>query len=243
MASSSSTTDLHLAAKPARRVRNRTRRNRRGYTLIEGMLASLLLAASALGIGGAMQASYEHDRYCQQRRDALESGRRLMDEVTALPLDPQQAGQPSISGLSPYSDNGVTSTGGMSTTTTTTTTSGGGTGGSSGGLLSGTVNAVTSLVGGLLGGGGGGGSSSGSGSTTTTTTTAGGSNSTASAAAAPITGASRKLKIKRRAGLTGGTVSNGDFATITVEVTMPDQRTYELKRLLTSVEGSSNTGD
>jgi hypothetical protein len=204
---------------------------------MEGMLASLLLAASAIGIGGSMQASYAHDRYCQQRRDALESGRRLMDEVTSLPLDPLATGQPSVSQFSSYSDNGVTSTTTMTASSTSGASSAGGASStsSSSGSSSTLVGAVTSLVSSVLNGSSSGSSSSGS--------TTGGSSSTATASTGQITGASRTLSVERRSALGGPVVATGDIAVLTVQVTLPDQSTYQLKRLITSAEGSANASN
>lgn len=87
---------------------------RRGTTLLEGLIASVLLATSVVGIGGALAASYQNQVAAQARRDAILAGRKVMDSITALPMDPAVAGQASLADYVPAN----------STTTTTTTNTG-----------------------------------------------------------------------------------------------------------------------
>lgn len=80
------------------------RRIRRGYTLIEAMLASTLLSVTVLAISGTLSASYAQQTYAKERKNALTSGAQLMDEMTALPIDGAAVNDPSIMAYNNYSD-------------------------------------------------------------------------------------------------------------------------------------------
>ncbi|HQY88171.1 MAG TPA: hypothetical protein PK402_05905 [Tepidisphaeraceae bacterium] len=62
------------------------RNRRRGYTLGECMVASVLLAMSTASLSGVMAASYQHDRATTQSIQAVQSGQRLLEEIIAMPL-------------------------------------------------------------------------------------------------------------------------------------------------------------
>lgn len=95
-----------MISRPAIRTR------RRGTSLVEGLIASVLLATSVVGISGVIASSYQIQTQVQLRRDAAVAGREVMETVTALPLDPATVGQSSLADFQPASQ----------TTTTTTTT-------------------------------------------------------------------------------------------------------------------------
>ena len=57
------------------------RNRRRGYTLGECMVASVLLAMSTASLSGVMAASYQHDRATTQSIQAVQSGQRLLEEI------------------------------------------------------------------------------------------------------------------------------------------------------------------
>lgn len=59
---------------------------RRGYTLGECMVASVLLAMSSASLSGVMAASYQHDRATTQSIQSVQSGQRLLEEVIAMPV-------------------------------------------------------------------------------------------------------------------------------------------------------------
>lgn len=80
------------------------RRARRGFTLVEAMFASVLLAVTVVAISGAISASYAQDHYAEQRRLALLSGSQLLNEVTSLPIDGATATDPSIMKYNNYTD-------------------------------------------------------------------------------------------------------------------------------------------
>lgn len=62
------------------------RRTRRGYTLTECMVASVLLAMSTASLSGVMAASYQHDRVTTQSIQSMQSGQQLLEEVIAMPV-------------------------------------------------------------------------------------------------------------------------------------------------------------
>lgn len=86
---------------------NHRRCAKRGYTLVEAMIASTLLSVSVVAISGAINASYAHDQFARDKQLALASGAQLLDELTALPIDSATAGNPSIMTYSTYSDEGA----------------------------------------------------------------------------------------------------------------------------------------
>ncbi len=92
------TSHIDLLRSPGRRVQSC-----RGYTLIEAMLASVLLSVTVLAVSGAISASYSQDEYAAQHRAALASGTQLLDEISALPLDAAGT-DPSVNKYATYSD-------------------------------------------------------------------------------------------------------------------------------------------
>jgi Tfp pilus assembly protein PilV len=57
-----------------------------GFTLIEAMLASLVLGISVVGIGGVLATSYQQGVVRRETANAMSLGKQLMDEIVALPL-------------------------------------------------------------------------------------------------------------------------------------------------------------
>ena len=154
------------------RPHNSTRR--RGTSLIESLMASVLLATSVVGISGAIATSYQNQTQIQARRDASLAGRKVMESMTALPMDPATAGQPSLSDYQQAS----------TTTTVTATTS---TGGLLGGILA-SLN-INVLGIGVV--------------TATTTTTSTQTPAAAAAAAAPAVSVDRRATLNGAASTTG----------------------------------------
>jgi type II secretory pathway pseudopilin PulG len=58
----------------------------RGFTLIESLLASVVLAAAVIVVCSALAASMEHDAVAQERAVAASLARQLMEEISAKPL-------------------------------------------------------------------------------------------------------------------------------------------------------------
>jgi Tfp pilus assembly protein PilV len=73
---------------------------RRGFTLVEGLMASVILAAAVIGIAGSLGASYKQNSVTEDSGVALDLARELMEEVSAKPFDPPSgtnaAGYPSV---------------------------------------------------------------------------------------------------------------------------------------------------
>ena len=60
---------------------------RRAYTLAESMIASVVLAASVIGIAGTLGASYRQNAVRGDLGTALQLAQQLMEEISARTLD------------------------------------------------------------------------------------------------------------------------------------------------------------
>jgi len=66
-----------------------TNRMRRGFTLAESLIASVVLAVSVVGIMGPLSATYQQTRNQEESRIAVSLGRQLLDEISSKPfVDP-----------------------------------------------------------------------------------------------------------------------------------------------------------
>src|SRR4051794_36909611 len=74
-------TEKHTSAtKPSRPVlRRRHVVTRAGFTLVESMIASALLAVAVLGVSGTILSSYAHDKQSIATRDAVNAAEAMMD--------------------------------------------------------------------------------------------------------------------------------------------------------------------
>lgn len=253
----------------ATNLRQRRRQlGRAGFTLVESMVASVLLSVSVVGVSGTILSSYEHDVQSKRQHDAVRSAESLKEELTALPMDPASSSDVGLTDFASYSDTiaggqasvataskastkqaAAAAAGGSSSgsgTTSTGSTSGGG-------LLGGTLGLVGGVVGGLLGGG----SSSGGSSGTTSGTTSGGTSGTTSggtttqttsittstqaALATPQSAATRTVKVERVGALNGAITSTGPLAIVTIDAVVGGQ-TVRLKRLVSTTEAAAYTG-
>jgi len=70
----------------ARRIK--TTNARVGYTLAEAMIASVVLAAAVIGIGGLLAASYQQTAVRGDTTSGLTMAQQLMEEIASKPLDP-----------------------------------------------------------------------------------------------------------------------------------------------------------
>jgi len=68
---------------------------RGGFTLIEAMFASVILAIGVLGISGTLAASYQQTIAMRQTATALSLARQLMEEITAVPDNTAPVATPS----------------------------------------------------------------------------------------------------------------------------------------------------
>jgi Tfp pilus assembly protein PilV len=72
----------------------------RGFTLVEGLMASVVLAAAVIGIAGSLGAAYKQNSATEDSCVALDLARELMEEVSAKPFDTtgtNAAGWPTVS--------------------------------------------------------------------------------------------------------------------------------------------------
>lgn len=85
-------------------------RRHRALTLVECLVASLLLALGASAVMVAISAGLQHQKYSSEERTAVELGRRLLEHVTALayidPNDPnyEQLAPSGAQGMNGYTD-------------------------------------------------------------------------------------------------------------------------------------------
>ena len=63
---------------------------------MEAMIASVLLATCVVGISGALIAAAQNQSFAVARRASSVDGRKQMENVLALPMDPTTSGQASI---------------------------------------------------------------------------------------------------------------------------------------------------
>ena len=64
-----------------------TSSRRRGFTLIEAMIASVVLAASVIGLAGVLAASYQQSAIRGNTATALALAQQLMEEIASKPLE------------------------------------------------------------------------------------------------------------------------------------------------------------
>jgi prepilin-type N-terminal cleavage/methylation domain-containing protein len=64
-----------------------TKQRRRGFTLLEGLIAAVVLALLVLGVAGALSASYEQSASVRATSTAINLARQLADEIVSKPFD------------------------------------------------------------------------------------------------------------------------------------------------------------
>jgi prepilin-type N-terminal cleavage/methylation domain-containing protein len=64
---------------------------RRGFTLLEGLVASVILVILVIGVAGALSASYQQSQSVSTSSAAVTLGRQLVDEIVAKPFVPTDA--------------------------------------------------------------------------------------------------------------------------------------------------------
>ncbi|HEX8521792.1 MAG TPA: hypothetical protein VF669_06005 [Tepidisphaeraceae bacterium] len=90
----------------------------RGFSLVEALMASVVLAAAVIGIGATLGATYKQTTVTEESGIALDLGRSLMEEVSAKPFEitsgTNAAGWPSVTNRTLYDTiddfNGYTDT-------------------------------------------------------------------------------------------------------------------------------------
>ena len=214
-----------------------------GYTLVESMIASALLATSVIGVSGTILSSYAHDQQSIEQASAIAAAESLMSELTVLPFTAGAADDVGLMDFASYSD---TTTSGQATVATAKVATIKGkenknasTNQTNDSTTSGVIGDVVGLVGGLLGG-------SGSTSNTGTGSTGSGTSGTPTAYATPTSSAapvstSRVVSVVRHDTLNGPVVATGDLAIVTVDVTIGAGQVMRVKRLVSSTEAASGT--
>lgn len=66
-----------------KRSNDRSRRRRAGLTLLECLIASVLLALGASAVMVAMSAGLQHQRYAREQRIATELAEQLLEQISA----------------------------------------------------------------------------------------------------------------------------------------------------------------
>jgi prepilin-type N-terminal cleavage/methylation domain-containing protein len=61
---------------------------RRGFTLAESLIASVVLAVAVIGISWTLAASYQQSAVRGNKTTALSLGQQLMEEIASKPMDP-----------------------------------------------------------------------------------------------------------------------------------------------------------
>jgi prepilin-type N-terminal cleavage/methylation domain-containing protein len=88
------------------------RRRRAGFTLLEGLVASVILAILVLGVAGSLSAAYQESQATTANATAVILARQLADEIVSRPFDGTVVGQSGprsaftdIGNYNNYSDN------------------------------------------------------------------------------------------------------------------------------------------
>ena len=68
------------------RTSTTNRRQRRGFSIAEALIASTILAIAVVGIAGPLGAASQQAKVVRERATALVLARQLMEEITAKPL-------------------------------------------------------------------------------------------------------------------------------------------------------------
>lgn len=79
--------DLRLRKRSFADRKSHAARARAGYTLAESLIASVVLAASVVGIAGTLSASYKQNAVRGNQTIALALAQQLMEEIAARPLE------------------------------------------------------------------------------------------------------------------------------------------------------------
>jgi prepilin-type N-terminal cleavage/methylation domain-containing protein len=74
---------------PIRTIEGSARRA--GFTLLEGLIASVVLAVLALGVVGSVSTSYQQSQSVRASSTAVTLARQLTDEIVSKPYDPTDA--------------------------------------------------------------------------------------------------------------------------------------------------------
>jgi type II secretory pathway pseudopilin PulG len=64
-----------------------TNSSRRGFTLAESLIASVVLAASVIGIAGTLSSSYQQSAVRGNQSTALLLAQQLMEEISSKPIE------------------------------------------------------------------------------------------------------------------------------------------------------------
>ncbi|HEV2295821.1 MAG TPA: prepilin-type N-terminal cleavage/methylation domain-containing protein [Tepidisphaeraceae bacterium] len=64
-----------------------TDRQRAGFTLVESLIASVVLAVTVVGIAGTLAATYQNARDQSSAAEATQLARQLMEEISARPFE------------------------------------------------------------------------------------------------------------------------------------------------------------
>ncbi len=79
-------------------------RGRGGFSLIESMIASVILATSAAAISSVLVSNYQQQEFQADAENAMDSGQQLLEEVAAMPLNPMTPGGMSAGAMHGFND-------------------------------------------------------------------------------------------------------------------------------------------
>lgn len=77
---------------------------RAGFTLLEGLMASVVLAILVLGVFGSISTSYQESQAVRATSTALTLGRQLTDEIVSHPFYSGTLGANGLTSRSQYTD-------------------------------------------------------------------------------------------------------------------------------------------
>jgi type II secretory pathway pseudopilin PulG len=76
---------------PPPEYRGRGKKRRGGFTLLEGLVASVILVMLVIGVAAALSASYQQSQSVNTSSAAVTLARQLVDEIAAKPFVPTDA--------------------------------------------------------------------------------------------------------------------------------------------------------
>src|SRR5688572_24281467 len=76
----------HSAATRVRSAGRGTTRGGRGFTLVESLIATVILAIAVIGIAGTLAATYQQSKEQTSSAESTQLARQLMEEISAKPF-------------------------------------------------------------------------------------------------------------------------------------------------------------
>jgi Tfp pilus assembly protein PilV len=194
---------------------------------MESMLASAVLAVSVVAVAGTMTSSYQQEQYALDRAKAVALASQTLEELAALPMESSN-GSAGLADYADYQDDVTIDAKTAEADATQTVNSGGSTLVSA---VSATVSGTTALLGSTL--------TSAAANVSPSTQPAPVPAEVQVTASAEALRLRRTIRVKRLSTLDGYETSTGNLAVLTVQLTLPDNSTVVLNRVVSPTIASA----